>query len=90
MILKSGEIYQRQYFVDSLMCPTLEIKGTAKIYVSNSGIKPVSVDEMVLETEFEDGKVNTVIGMTRWICAVYEEGSEVREMGLISSPYKGE
>ena len=36
MILKSGEIYQRQYFVDSLMCPTLEIKGTAKIYVSNS------------------------------------------------------
>ena len=90
MILKSGEIYQRQYFVNSLMCPTLEIKGTAKIYISNSGIKPVSVDEMVLETDFENGKVNTVIGMTRWICAVYEEGSEVREMGLISSPYKGE
>ena len=90
MILKSGEIYQRQYFVDSLMCPTLEIKGTAKIYVSNSGAKPVSVDEMVLEADFENGKVNTVIGMTRWICAVYEEGSEVREMGLISSPYKGE
>lgn len=90
MILKSGEVYQRQYFVDSLMCPTLEIKGTAKIYISNSGIKPISVDEMVLETDFENGKVNTVIGMTRWICAVYEEGSEVREMGLISSPYKGE
>lgn len=90
MVLKSGEIYQRQYFVDSLMCPTLEIKGTAKIYISNSGIKPISVNEMVLETDFENGKVNTVIGMTRWICAVYEEGSEVREMGLISSPYKGE
>lgn len=90
MILESGKIYKRQYFVDSLMCPTLEIKGTAAIYVSNSGTKPASVDEMVLETDFENGKVNTVIGMTRWICAVYEEGSEVREMGLISSPYKGE
>lgn len=90
MILESGKIYKRQYFTDSLMCPTLEIKGTAKIYVSNSGTKPASVNEMVLEADFENGKVNTVIGMTRWICAVYEEGSEVREMGLISSPYKGE
>lgn len=90
MILESGKIYQRQYFTDSLMCPTLEIKGSAKVYVSNSSVKPTSVDEMALETDFEDGKVNTVIGMTRWICAVYEDGSEVREMGLISSPYKGE
>ena len=90
MILEPNKIYKRQYFADSLMCPTLEIKGTAEIYVSNSGTKPASVDEMVLETDFENGKVNTVIGMTRWICAVYEEGSEVREMGLISSPYKGE
>lgn len=90
MILESGKVYQRQYFVDSLMCPTLEIKGAAKIYVSNSGIKPASVDEMVLETDFENGKVNTVVGMTRWICAIYDEGSEVREMGLVSSPYKGE
>ena len=90
MTLESNKIYKRQYFADSLMCPTLEIKGTAEIYVSNSGTKPASVDEMVLETDFENGKVNTVIGMTRWICAVYEEGSEVREMGLVSSPYKGE
>lgn len=90
MILESNKIYQRQYFVDSLMCPTLEIKGTAKIYVSNSGTKPNSIDDMVLEEDFKDGKINTVIGMTRWICAVYEEGSEVREMGLISNPYKGD
>lgn len=90
MILESGKIYQRKYFTDSLMCPTLEIKGSAKIYVSNSATEPESTTDMALESDFEDGKVNTIIGMTRWICAVYEEGSEVREMGLISSPYKGE
>lgn len=90
MILESRKIYQRQYFSDSLMCPTLEIKGNAQIYVSNSGVKPASTDEMALEADFENNKVNTVIGMTRWICAVYADGSEVCEMGLISNPYKGE
>lgn len=88
MILESNKIYQRKYFVDALLCPTLEIKGSAQIYISNSAQKPNSTDEMILEDGFENNKINTVIGMTRWICAVYEEGSSVNEMGLIENPYK--
>lgn len=88
MLLQSGKIYQRKYFSESYMLPTLEIKGTAQIYVSNKGSKPSSVSDMVLEENFENGTINTVIGMTKWICAVYESGSSVYEMGLVESPYK--
>lgn len=87
MILESGKIYKRKYFIDSLLCPTLEITGTASVYVSNSCEEPTSVSDMKLETAFENSKINTVIGMTRWICAVYSSGSEVNEMGLITTPY---
>lgn len=88
MLLKSGEIYQRKYFADSYMLPTLQIKGEAQIYVSNQGTKPESIDEMVLEENFEDDTINTVIAMTRWIAAVYDSGNEVYEMGLVENPYK--
>lgn len=87
MILQSGKIYQRRYFVDSMMLPTLQIKGTAQIYVSNQGTKPTSISEMVLEEDFENDTINTVIAMTRWIAAVYSDGSSVYEMGLVESPY---
>lgn len=87
MVLESGKIYQRKYFYDSLMCPTLQIKGSAQIYVSNSRTKPESTADMILESGFENDKINTVIGMTRWICAVYTDGSSVEEMGLINNPY---
>ena len=89
MLLESGKIYQRKYFADSLMLPSLEIVGSAEIYVSNKGTKPTSTSEMVLEDNFEDGKINTVMAMTRWICAVYSDDSKVYEMGLIENPYKG-
>ena len=88
MLLESGKIYQRKYFADSYMLPTLQIKGSAQIYVSNQGEKPASTSEMVLESDFEDDAINTVIAMTRWICAVYDSGNEVYEMGLIENPYK--
>lgn len=88
MQLESGKIYQRKYFVDSHMLPTLQIDGTAQIYVSNKGEQPASVDEMVLETDFEDDAINTVLAMTRWIAAVYSGDSKVYEMGLIENPYK--
>lgn len=92
MLLESGKIYQRKYFQDSLMLPTLEINGTATVYVSNKGKKPQSTSEMLEETGFESGKVNTVIAMTRWICVVYDDSDEdngVYEMGLVENPYKG-
>lgn len=88
MILESGKIYKRSYFKDSYMLPTLEIKGSAQVYVSNKPTKPESTDEMILEGNFADNTVNTVIAMTRWICAVYSTGTIVYEMGLVESPYK--
>ena len=88
MLLESGKIYQRQYFNDSYMLPTLEIDGTAQIYVSNKSQKPESVSEMILESDFEDDTINTVISMTRWIAAVYDENNYVYEMGLVENPYK--
>lgn len=88
MLLQSGKIYQRKYFADSHMLPTLEIDGEAEIYVSNKSEKPASINEMVLETNFENDMVNTVIAMTRWIAAVYNDGNTVYEMGLVENPYK--
>lgn len=87
MQLKSNEIYKIYVFKNDMYCPTLSISGEAQIYVSLSGEKPTSTDDMMLVTDFENNKVNTVIGMFRWICAVYEEGSKVEECGLISSPF---
>ena len=56
--------------------------------MSNQGTKPTSISEMVLEEDFENDTINTVIAMTRWIAAVYSNGSSVYEMGLVESPYK--
>ena len=89
MLLKSGKIYKRKYFADSHMLPTLEIIGEAEVYVSNRGEEPTSINEMQLETDFENNKINTVIAMTRWICAVFDHTTEVYEMGLVENPYKG-
>lgn len=90
MLLESGKIYKRSYFSDSYMLPSLEITGNASIYVSNKGKKPEDISEMKLEEDFQNNKINTVISMTRWICAVYEGESAVYEMGLVENPYKGD
>lgn len=88
MQLKSEQIYKIYVYNAPMYCPTLSIKGNAQIYVSLSGEKPESYDDMLLVSEFESNKVNTVIGMFRWICAVYDEtSSSVEECGLVSSPF---
>lgn len=88
MKLKSEQIYKIYVYNAPMYCPTLSIKGNAQIYVSLSGEKPESYDDMLLVSEFESNKVNTVIGMFRWICAVYDETSNsVEECGLVSSPF---
>lgn len=88
MKLKSEQIYKIYVYNAPMYCPTLSIKGNAQIYVSLSGEKPESYDDMLLVSEFESNKVNTVIGMFRWICAVYDEtSSSVEECGLVSSPF---
>lgn len=88
MKLKSEQIYKIYVYNAPMYCPTLSIKGNAQIYVSLSGEKPESYGDMLLVSEFESNKVNTVIGMFRWICAVYDEtSSSVEECGLVSSPF---
>lgn len=92
MLLESGKIYKRQYFKDSYLCPTLEIVGSATIYVSNKSTKPENVSEMSELSNIESDSLNVITGMTRWICAQYNDDSDesnaVYEMGLVESPYK--
>ena len=90
MLLESGKIYKRQYFKDAYLCPTLEVVGSATIYVSNKGTKPADVSEMSELSNIEANSLNVITGMTRWICAQYDESDEdnaVYEMGLIETPY---
>lgn len=89
MILESGKIYLRKgYPQESYLLPTLELTGTVQVYVSNSGPKPASVSEMKQCTDFENNKINSVVGMTRWIAVVYSSGSSANEMGLIENPLR--
>lgn len=87
MTLESNKIYQIFIYNAPMYCPTLSIKGEAEIYVSLSSTKPASTSEMIQVSDFEADSINTVIGMFRWICAVYSSGSKVEECGLISSPF---
>lgn len=87
MILKSNRIYKIFKYDAPMYCPTLSIKGEANIYVSLSATKPNSTDDMFLIDDFKNDTINTVIGMFRWICPVYGDGSLVEECGLCSSPF---
>lgn len=87
MLMESGKIYQRKYFKDSLLCPTLEIKGTATVYVSNKSEKPNDVSEMSELQNIEANSLLVMTGMTKWIAVSYSSGTEVYEMGLIKCPY---
>lgn len=89
MILESGKIYLRKYYpAETTILPTLELKGNVQVYVSNSGTKPTSTSDMLLCEEFENNKINSVIGMTRWIAVVYSDGSSANEMGLVENPLR--
>lgn len=87
MQLKSGQVYKIYVYNAPMYCPTLSIKGEAQIYVSLSAEMPKSTNEMFLVDDFKNDAINTVIGMFRWICPVYESGSNVEECGLVTSPF---
>lgn len=88
MLMKSGKIYRRLlYSPIRLMCPSIEIKGTATLYVSDSSTRPNSVNEMQKINNLKSDAINSILSMTRWIAVTYEEGTEVYEMGLIESPF---
>lgn len=91
MLLESGKIYKRNYFRDAYLCPTLQIVGTANIYVSNKGTKPNDINEMVQLEDINANSLQVFTGMTRWIAAQYDDSDEtnaVYEMGLVENPYK--
>lgn len=89
MLMESGKIYLRKYYPqEQVLLPTLELTGTVQVYVSNKSEKPTSTNEMKLSEDFENDKINSVIGMTRWICCVYSDGSSAEEMGLIENPFR--
>lgn len=89
MLLESGKVYLRKYYPqEQVLLPTLELTGTVQVYVSNKTEKPTSTSEMKLCEEFENDKINSVVGMTRWIAVVYSDGSSAEEMGLIESPFR--
>lgn len=88
MLLESNKIYRRIIYAPiRLMCPSLEIKGTATLYVSNSATKPSSIDEME-EIDLDSNTIHSILGQTRWIAVSYDEDTEVYEMGLVESPFK--
>lgn len=92
MLMESGKIYQRKYFKDSLLCPTLEIKGTATVYVSNKTEKPTDVSEMSELQNVDPNSLLVLTGMTKWIAVSYADSDDtnaVYEMGLVKSPYIG-
>lgn len=89
MTLESGKIYIRRYYSAEMpLLPTLELTGSVEVYVSNKTTKPTDVSEMKLSEDFENDKINSVIGMTRWIAVVYSSGSSAEEMGLIENPFR--
>lgn len=89
MTLESGKIYLRKYYPqEQVLLPTLELTGSVQVYVSNKAQQPADVSEMILCEEFENDKINSVVGMTRWIAVVYSNGSSADEMGLIENPFR--
>lgn len=89
MTLESGKIYLRKYYpAEQTLLPTLSLTGDVQVYVSNKGEKPSDISEMILCEEFENDKINSVVGMTRWIAVVYSNGSTAEEMGLVENPYR--
>ena len=89
MTLESGKIYLRKYFPqETVLLPTLELTGNVEVYVSNKPTKPASISEMKLSEDFENNKINSVVGMTRWIAVVYSSGSSADEMGLVENPFR--
>lgn len=70
MILESGKIYKRQYFTDSLMCPTLEIKGPATL----NGKQIATVDDISV-----NGKTGAITLTGADIQTTYKANPEVTE-----------
>lgn len=88
MKLRPNKIYKVIAFQSAMCMPTLSVKGDVQIYASVSGKEPTSTSEMFVVDNIEPNSLNTVVGLIRWVCAVYEDNgsNDAQECGLISYP----
>ena len=88
MLLESGKIYKR-YLANRLnICPSIELKGSVSLYVSDKGQRPSSISEMSLVGDIKQNAINTILAQTRWIAVVYnDDNSLAYEMGIVQSPF---
>lgn len=86
MKLKSNHIYKFYHYKNKLQLPTLSIRGNADVYMSLKSKKPSSVNEMTKIEGFESDQINSILGMVRWICVIFDENTIVEDDGLVTSP----
>lgn len=77
MKLKSNVIYRAYTYTTGTPLPSLEIKGTPKVFVSLDEDKPRSIDHMTEVTADLQPGVNLLNGQIRWIAASYDKSNDV-------------
>lgn len=85
MKLVSKKIYKAGLFMQGATAPTLEYKGTPKVYVSLATYQPKLEDMTEITADLKAG-MNMLQGQIRWIAAEYLTPSDaVYECGIITS-----
>jgi len=85
MKLVSNKIYRANVYSSGTPLPSLEYKGSAKIYISLATYKPTLEQMTEITDEVKEG-INLLQGQFRWICAVYQNKTDsVSECGIVTS-----
>lgn len=91
MLLEANKIYPTYKLNNFIQLPTIEVTEGVKIFVSNEGPKPESLEQMIELEGVADNKINALYSNTRWLAVTYEnEKSEAYEMGIVGNPFKAE
>lgn len=89
MLLESNKIYSTYRKSPFLLMPSLEVSEGVKVYTSDEGTKPSSIEEMNEDEGIVVGKINSFITVPRWIAIVAESDDySAYECGLVTSPFK--
>lgn len=85
MKLVSKKIYRAGVYTHGTPLPSLEYKGSPKVYISLATYKPKLEDMTEITGEIEQG-INLLQGQFRWIAVVYEDKTDsVSECGIVTS-----
>lgn len=88
MLLEPDKIYPTYRICKFLMMPSLEVTEGVSVYTSDDGMKPSSIDDMVLDEGIIDNQINSFITVPRWIAVTYSnEDSVAYECGLLTNPF---